>query len=48
MDPEPAPDSGPSINKEKKENLDFYCFVTSLCLLIFEELCKSTFKKEKA
>ncbi len=31
-----------------KKNLDFYCFVTSLWLFIFEEWCKCAFKKENA
>jgi hypothetical protein len=37
-DPDQAPDADPSISKQKmKKNLDFYCFVTSLLLVIFEE-----------
>ncbi len=32
----------PSSSKNRKKNLDFYCFVTSLWLLIFEEWCKCT------
>ena len=28
-----------------KNHLDFYCFVISLRLFIFEEWCKHTFKK---
>ncbi len=43
---DPAP--GPSINKKKKKTLDFYCFVTSLRLFIYEEWCKYIFKKEQA
>jgi hypothetical protein len=27
---DPAPDPGPSIIKQSKKSLDFYCFVTSL------------------
>jgi hypothetical protein len=46
LDPHPDPD--PSINKQKmKKNLDFYCFVTSFWLFIFEEWCKCTFKRNK-
>ncbi len=41
MDPELAPDPDPSIillssSKTSKKNLDFYCFVTSFELFIFE------------
>jgi hypothetical protein len=36
----------PSTSKNMKKNLDFYCFVTSLCPFIFEEWCKCTLKKE--
>ncbi len=44
MDPDATPD--PSItSKIGKKNLDSYCFVTSFCLFIFENLCKCTFKK---
>ncbi len=32
----------PSSSKNSKKNLDFYCFVTSLWLFIFEEWCKFT------
>ncbi len=32
----------PSSSKNSKKNLDFYCFVTSLWLFIFEEWCKYT------
>ncbi len=56
LDPHPDPLfrwTDPSINKQKiKKNRDFYCFVTSLWLLTFEEWCKGeewckcTFKKE--
>ncbi len=37
-----VPDPDPSINKQNKmkKNLDLYCFVTSLWLIIFEEWCK--------
>ncbi len=36
----------PSINKQKnKKNLDFYYFVTSFVLFIYENLCEFTFKK---
>ncbi len=35
-----------STNKKIKKNLDFYCFVTSLWLFIFEEWCKCIFKQE--
>jgi hypothetical protein len=39
-------DPDPSITEQKcKKNFDFYCFVTSLRLFIFEELCLCTFKK---
>ncbi len=42
-----VPDPDPSIIKQKnEENLDLYCFVTSLWLFILEEWCKCTFKKE--
>ncbi len=34
------------INQNSKKNLDFYCFVTSLWLFIFEEWCKCTFKRK--
>ncbi len=34
-----------SLSKNSKENLDFYCFVTSFWLFTFEKCCKSTFKK---
>jgi hypothetical protein len=49
-DPELAPDPDPSIillsaSKNSKKNLDFYCFVTSFGLFIFEKLYKCTFKK---
>ncbi len=38
MDPDPAPDSAPSIIKQNsKKNLDFYSFVTSFRLFIFEK-----------
>jgi hypothetical protein len=38
---DPAPD--PSIMQQKiVKNLDFHCFVTSLCLFILEEKCKGT------
>jgi hypothetical protein len=30
------------ISKNSKKNLDFYCFMTSVRLFIFEELCKCT------
>ncbi len=48
LDPTPTP--GPvrillSLVKNSKKNLDFYCFVTSFWLFIFEKWCKSTFKK---
>ncbi len=33
------------LSKNSKKNLDFYSFVTSFWLLIFEKWCKSTFKK---
>ncbi len=38
-----------SIHQQEKmtKNLDFYYFVTSLWLFIFEEWCKCTFKKDK-
>jgi hypothetical protein len=39
-DPDPAPSS-----KNSKKKLYFYCFVTSFWLIIFEKLCKCTFKK---
>jgi hypothetical protein len=34
-----------STSKNGKKNLDSYCFVTSFGLVIFEKLCKCTFKK---
>jgi hypothetical protein len=34
-----------SLSKYSKKNLDFYCFVTSFWLFIFEKWRKSTFKK---
>ncbi len=34
-----------SLSKYSNKNLDFYWFVTSFWLLIFEKWCKSTFKK---
>jgi hypothetical protein len=41
-----APD--PSIIKQKsKKILDYYCFVTSLWLFIFEKWCKCTFNKKQ-
>ncbi len=36
--------SGSSSSKKSKKNLDFYCFVTSLRLFIFEDRCKCAFK----
>jgi hypothetical protein len=39
-------DPDPFIFKQNsKKNLDFYCFVTSVLLFIFEKGCKCTFKK---
>ncbi len=35
-----------STSKKNEENLDFYCFVTSLWLFIFEGWWKCTFKKD--
>ncbi len=35
----------PSSGKKSKKNLYFYCFVTSLWLIIFEEWCKCTPKE---
>ncbi len=35
----------PSLNKNIKKNLYFYCFVTSLWLFVFNEWCKCIFKK---
>jgi hypothetical protein len=32
-------------SSKNKKNLDFYCYATSLGIIIFEELCKCTFKK---
>ncbi len=42
MDPDPF-----IIKQKSKKSLDFYWFVTSLWLFIFEDWCKSTFKKLK-
>jgi hypothetical protein len=48
MNTDPAPDSNPDpsiIQQKNNKNLDSYCFVTSFGLIIFEKLCKCTFKK---
>ncbi len=40
MDPDPTPtlDPDPSLIKQKsRKNLDFYCFLTSFLLFIFEK-----------
>jgi hypothetical protein len=34
-----------SSSRNSKKNLDFYCFVTSLCFSIFEKRCKCAFEK---
>jgi hypothetical protein len=45
---DPAPDPDPFIiKKNSKKNIDSYCIVTSLCIFIFEKLCKYTFKSNK-
>ncbi len=50
MDPDPDPLVRgirilQSFSKNSKKNLDFYFFVTSFLLYIFEKLCKYTLKK---
>ncbi len=41
-------DPDPSITKQNdRKNLDSYCFVTSLCLYIFEMLCKCTVRSKR-
>jgi hypothetical protein len=44
-----APDPDPFIllssSKNRKKNLESYCFVTIFLLFIFEKLCKYNFKK---
>ncbi len=42
LDPNPDPSI---IKQNSKKNLNFYCFVTSLWLFIFEKLYKCSFKK---
>jgi hypothetical protein len=37
----------PSTSKKIKKNLNFFCFVTSLWLFIFEKWCKCTFKSKR-
>jgi hypothetical protein len=49
LDPDPDPSIILlSLSKYNQKNLDFYCFVTSFWLFIFEKLCKSIFKKQYA
>jgi hypothetical protein len=48
MDPDPDPDPSAILllsSKYSKKNLDFFCFVASFGLFIFEKLCKCTFNK---
>ncbi len=45
---DPDPSDHLSLSKNRKKNVDFYCFATSLWPFIFEKWCKCNFRKWSA